>query len=76
MRVDRSADRPVHHLEWRVRLLGVGAVLALAGIWLENSWLINGALVVLLIGFGLRFIGRPSGDDEGHPDSGEGTPTE
>jgi hypothetical protein len=70
MKVDRSRERPVRHLEWRVRLLGVGAILALAGIYFDSSWMVNGAIVILLIGFALRFApdrgaARESMDDDG-----------
>lgn len=58
MRVDRSRDRPVRHLEWRVRLLGVGAVLGLAGMMMESEWMVNAAIGVLIITFVLRFVGR------------------
>lgn len=71
MRVDRSRDRPVRHLEWRVRLLGVGAVLAVAGMVLDNAWMVNAAIGVLLVTFALRFIGRAEG-----PDDAEGEPRE
>ncbi len=64
MRVDRSRDRPVHHLVWRVRLLGVAAVLAIAGMMLENPWMVNGAIGVLLLTFALRFIGRAEDPDD------------
>ena len=65
MKVDRSRERPVRHLEWRVRLLGVGAVLALAGIYFDSSWMVNGAIVILLIGFALRFA--PARDTSAQP---------
>ncbi len=58
MRVDRSRDRPVRHLEWRVRLLGVGAVLALAGMMMESDWMVNLAIGVLVVTFALRFVSR------------------
>ena len=64
MRVDRSRDRPVRFLEWRARLLGVGAVLALAGMMLENAWMVNGAIGILLVTFALRFIGRAERDED------------
>lgn len=55
----RSGSRRAH-LQWRAILLGVGAILALAGIGLERDWLVNVALGVLIVGFGLRFV--PEGD--------------
>lgn len=49
------------HLEWRVRLFVAGAVLALAGMYLEEPWLTGLAIVVLLAGMLVRFL--PSGED-------------
>lgn len=50
-------DRGVSaHLHWRVRLFWVGAGLALAGIYLEESWLVWVAIVILLTGIVLRFV--------------------
>lgn len=57
---DRSRRRPRAHLEWRIRLFGVGAILAVAGIATESRWLINVAIAVLALGALLRFVGRPS----------------
>ena len=56
MFIDRSRDRPVRHLEWRVRIFGAGAILALVGMWAQWRWLITVALAVLLLGFLLRFL--------------------
>jgi hypothetical protein len=39
----------------RLSLFGVGAALGLAGMWLDDSRLINGAVVVLLAGIAVRF---------------------
>ncbi|MEK9501010.1 hypothetical protein [Gaopeijia maritima] len=61
MKVDRDPGRPIRHLEWRVRLLGVGAVLALAGMYFDAGWMVNAAIGVLLISFVLRFL--PGGDE-------------
>ena len=57
------------HLEWRIRLFGVGAILAMVGIWAEQRWLVNGALVVLVLGFALRFP-KPARDGTGEDDEG------
>ena len=59
MRPSRSSDRPVRRLEWRVRIFGVGAVLGVMGIALEQTWLVTLALVVLVGGFFLRFVRLP-----------------
>lgn len=70
MKVDRDPNRPVRHLEWRVRLLGVGAILALAGIYFDSGWMVNVALAVLLTSFLLRFKPEKGGEEES---AGEGT---
>lgn len=67
MKVDRDPGRPIRHLEWRVRLLGVGAVLALAGMYFDAGWMVNAAIGVLLISFVLRFLpgaDEPVADDD------------
>ncbi len=51
-------------LEWRVRLFGIGAVLGLAGIFLEASWLVTVALVVLFAGVAVRFTPDPEPVEE------------
>ena len=73
MRIRRDASGPGPYLEWRVRLLGAGAILALAGIWSETEWLVNVAIAFLLVGFMLRFIGR---DSEEHEDGAVESPDE
>jgi hypothetical protein len=50
---------PVRHLVWRIRLFGVGAILAVVGIAAEQAWLIDVAIVVLVIGVVLRFVPEP-----------------
>ena len=77
MFVDRRKRGPGANLAWRVRLLGLGAVLAMVGISTQREWLINVALGVLILGFGLRFVGARNGageaDDAGVEEgSGEG----
>jgi len=59
----RSRKRSLKHLEWRVHLFGVGALLALVGISLQLSWLIYTAIAVLVAGVALRFLERPPPDD-------------
>ncbi len=55
-------------LEWRVGVFFLSAVLGLAGIFLENSWLVTAALVVLMGGLALRaFVARDSGAEEIEP---------
>jgi hypothetical protein len=60
--IDRRRDRPVRHLELRVALFGVGAILALVGMATERSWLINVAIVVLVVGVLVRFLPGPKRD--------------
>jgi hypothetical protein len=60
--LDRSRERPVRHLEWRIRLFGVGAILGVAGIATATSWLVNVAIGVLALGVLLRFL--PGRDDQ------------
>ncbi len=53
----RRTGRPTaRFLEWRIRFFGAGAILSLAGIYLEMSWLVTAALVVLLAGVALKFV--------------------
>ncbi len=55
-------------LEWRIGVFFAGAVLGLAGIFLEISWLVTAALVVLLGGFALRALPvRDSDSQEREP---------
>ena len=55
-------------LEWRIGAFFAAAVLGLAGIFLEISWLVTAALVVLLGGFALRaLLVRVSGSQEREP---------
>ena len=41
-------------LTWRIRAFFLGAVLGLAGIFLNIAWLVTAALVALLVGLALR----------------------
>jgi len=62
LRLDRKR-RAGPHLEWKVRIFVTGAVLGLAGIYLEERWLTGGAILVLIVGMLLRFV--PSGGEDG-----------
>ena len=57
---------PARHLEWRIRTFGVGAILAVVGMATGQSWLVNVAIVVLVIGVLLRFLPEPreTGDED------------
>lgn len=56
----RSRKRSLKYLEWRVRLFGAGALLALVGLAVQLSWLIYAAIVVLIGGVALRFLEEPT----------------
>jgi hypothetical protein len=70
VKLRRDTRGPGPYLEWRVRLLGAGAILALAGIWADVGWLVNVAIAFLFAGFLLRFTGGWSDDsDPSDPDA-------
>jgi hypothetical protein len=46
------------HLDWKVRIFFLGALLALVGIARDSRLLVGLAVGVLLLGFVLRFIPR------------------
>jgi hypothetical protein len=56
--------RRTAHLQWRVRLFGIGGGLGLGGVWLDSSWLIYAALIALFAGVALRFVGGDAPPDE------------
>lgn len=74
MLLDRSR-RDTSYLEWRVRLLALGAVFGVGGIALDARWATGSALALLLAGVTLRFAGRRSrgsaDSDAANSDSGE-----
>ncbi len=54
-------------LEWKVRIFATGAVLGLAGIFLDEAWLRIAAIVVLASGIVLRLVPggvRRDGEDD------------
>ena len=51
-------------LEWRIGAFSLGAVLGLAGIFLNISWLVSAALIVLLGGVALRRWAAPDSESE------------
>lgn len=65
--LDRSR-RAGPWLEWKVRLFAVAAVLALAGMYLQQRWMTGGAIVVLALAMALRFLPGGRATD---PDAGE-----
>jgi len=60
----RGKPGPDPHLEWRVRLFFIGAVLALVGVARESSLLVGGGIAVLLVAMVLRFFPSTSAHEE------------
>ena len=58
MFITRSPKPARSHLEWRIRLFGMGAILAVVGMGAEQPWLINVAIGVLAVGFLLGLLVR------------------
>jgi hypothetical protein len=56
-------------LEWRVGIFVVAAVLGLAGMYLDESWLTGAAILLLVAGVLLRFV--PGSPGAGDPADGE-----
>ena len=55
-------------LEWRIGAFFLGAVLGLAGIFLDNSWLVGAALIALLVGVVIgRLAAREPAPEEQEP---------
>jgi hypothetical protein len=67
MLLDRGR-RAGRHLEWKVRIFTVAAVLAIAGMYLDARWMTGTAIVVLAGGLLLRLI---HSDERAEPDEGE-----
>lgn len=70
MFVRRGAGGPGHHLQVRLILFVIGATLAVAGMAMEQEWLMNVAIAVLIVGFVLRFV--PERGGSGGPSTGSG----
>lgn len=51
------------HLEWRLRIFGIGGGLGVGGVWLDNSWMVYAAILTLFVGVALRFA-RDGDSDE------------
>ena len=62
--LDRS-KRADSHLEWKVRLFSVAAVVGLCGIYFDDRWLTGGAIVLLAGAILLRLL--PSSEGEASP---------
>lgn len=74
--LSRSPGGPDPYLEWKVGIFAVGAVLGLAGIALDERWLVWAALAVLAAGFVLAALGRLAERASEEPDEEEGGPSE
>ena len=70
--IDRRTGHPVRHLEWRVRIMGAGALLSLIGIYYQAKWLIWVAIAVLVAGFLMRFWPEEGDESEEEPQDREG----
>ena len=73
LRLDRSR-RAGRFLAWKVRVFSVGAVLALAGIYLDDRRLTGAAIIILAGGALLRFF--PGGRETASPEPDEEEPGE
>ena len=73
----RSRKGPDPHLNTKVILFSVGAVLGLAGMALEFPLLVVLAILVLAVGVGLRVFPRGADPpEEADPEGGEAEPRE
>lgn len=62
--LDRS-KRSDPHLEWKVRLFAIAAVLAVCGIYFEERWMTGAAIALLASAMLLRFLPwRTAGEPE------------
>lgn len=72
MFIDRTPRGEDPWLDLKVWSFTLGALLAFAGIYLDASWLIWVAIVVLLVGFAARFFpDGGEGPEPSDPDAGE-----
>jgi len=55
-RTGRRRGRDDRFLVWKVRIFSAAAVVALAGIYLDERWLTGTALALLVSGMLLRFL--------------------
>jgi hypothetical protein len=77
--ITKRSNRRGRFLEWKVRIFGVGAVLALVGMYLGERWMTGFAIVVLLAGLVIRVVleRNPSGSlyaDDDDEQNDVGTP--
>ncbi|MGY8798871.1 MAG: hypothetical protein ACKVG4_08835 [Longimicrobiales bacterium] len=79
MSTPKPSNRPGRFLEWKVRIFGGGAVLALVGMYLGERWMTGLAILVLLTGLVIRVVleRNPSGSlcaDDDDEQNDVGTP--
>ncbi len=67
----RRKRGPDPHLQWKVGLFFAGAAVALVGFALDSRVVVGAATLILVAGFGLRFL--PAGDREGEDEDEEGS---
>jgi len=72
---DRSGQSD-RHLEWKVRIFSVAAVLVLVGIYLEERWMTGVAIVVLAGAMLLRLVPGDARAAEASEDAEGGTEEE
>jgi hypothetical protein len=72
--LDRRPRGDDPHLEWKVRLFLVGAVVALLGMARGSAWLVSVGIVILLAGASLRFFRRRGVDLPPEEDEDDGDP--
>jgi len=65
---DRSNRTDDRYLVWKVRMFAIGATLGLAGMFLDQKWLVWAAIVVLVVGFFLRFLPPASSSEAADAD--------
>lgn len=58
MFIRRGDDGPDPHVRWKVAAFAAGAVVGLVGMALESRLVVGAAIVVLGVGFLLRFLPR------------------
>lgn len=57
-------EEPDPYVGLKMLLFALGAVMALAGMLLTWTWLVAAAMVVLVVGFAVRFLPARAGKDE------------
>ncbi len=60
----RRLGRGAASVQWRLRAFVIGAVLGLAGIFLDVSWLLAAALIVLFGATALRWLPSDEADSD------------